>query len=138
MDSQELIPYQMSPVLSVQSIDHSSHFCIHVAYSSALLIVDFILASDVLTSYPRSIGSKSRYDLSRRMSGWLKTPTLFIWRARSTFERDTHIAVQPGVTVHATTRPAQRKGVWPGVCAVPQSRRGYVRAPAAQNRGVPC
>jgi hypothetical protein len=127
----------MSLVLSVRSVDHS-HFCIHVTYSSVLLIVDFILTNRVLTSFQRSIDSKLRYDLGRRMSGWLKTRTC-LFGELGAHSGLTLIAIQPGVTVRADTRPAQRKrGVWSGARAVKHSRRGTVRTPAAQNRGVPC
>jgi hypothetical protein len=45
---------------------------------------------------------------------------------------DLLIAVQPGVTVRASARLAQRKaGVWSGARAVKQSRRGDVPAPAS-------
>ena len=44
---------------------------------------------------------------------------------------------QTSPAVRASTRPAQRKGgIWSGARAVKQTRRGDVRAPAVQNRGV--
>jgi hypothetical protein len=118
----------MSLVLSVLSVDHSFHFC----------ILDFILASGVLTAYQRGVDPELRYDLSRRMSGWLKARTCLFGELEA-HSSMSFIAVQPQVTVRASIRPAQRKeGVWSGARAVKQSRRGDARAPAAQNRGVPC
>jgi hypothetical protein len=98
----------MSLVLSVLSVDHSSHFCIHVTYSSVLVILDFILASGVLTSYQRSVDPELRYDLSRRMSGWLKARTCLFGELEA-HSSMSFITVQPQVTVRASTRPAQRK-----------------------------
>lgn len=73
------------------------------------------------------------------MSGWLKSRTCLFGELEA-HSSTSLIAVQPGVTVRASTRPAQRKeGLsWSGARAVKQSPRGDVRAPAAQNRGVPC